>query len=193
MSEFDFPFLSGYMDRLSNALKAADPAPIERLAKSLGRCWQNGHRVFVCGNGGSAANAMHIANDMFYGVAKLGGRGMRIHALPANVSVLTCLANDEGYDQIYSRQLAVEASPGDMLVALSGSGNSPNILEALKQARTMGVESFAVLGYSGGKAKEMADHPIHFAIDDMQIAEDLQLVLFHAMMQWLCRNPVTSP
>jgi D-sedoheptulose 7-phosphate isomerase len=84
--------------------------------------------------------------------------------------------------------LAVLANRGDVLIALSGSGNSPNILKALEQGRSMGLRTFAILGYSGGKAKSMADVPIHFAVEDMQISEDLQLVVGHMVMQWLYAN-----
>ena len=180
-------FLS-YTDRLDAALKAADWAAVEQLGQALAACWQTGRRVFVCGNGGSTANAIHIANDFIYGIGKRDVTGLRIQALSANVAVLTCLANDEGYDEIFSRQLAVDAQPGDVLIVLSGSGNSPNILRALEQARSMGVRSFAILGYSGGKAKALAEVPIHFAIDDMQISEDLQLIITHMIMQWLYTN-----
>ena len=180
-------FLS-YADRLNAALGAADWAAVEQLGEALLACWQDGRRVFVCGNGGSAANAMHIANDFTYGIGKRDRVGLRIQALPSNVAVLTCLANDEGYASIFSRQLAVDARPGDILIVLSGSGNSPNILRALEQARSMGVRSFAILGYSGGQAKALADVPIHFALDDMQISEDLQLIVTHRIMQWLYAN-----
>src|SRR5262249_43298860 len=124
-------------------------------------------------------------NDLFYGITKKRGPGLRVHALPANVGLLTCLANDEGYANIYSAQLATLANPGDVLIALSGSGNSPNILEALNEAKKVGMTSFAILGYSGGKAKGMADYALHFAIDDMQISEDLQVIVGHVLMQWL--------
>ncbi|MEI6559659.1 MAG: SIS domain-containing protein [Rhodospirillaceae bacterium] len=177
-----------YADRLQVALAATDWPALEQLAETLLECWQTGRRIFVCGNGGSAANAAHMANDLIYGIAKREAPGLRIHALTANVAVLTCLANDEGYDEVFARQLAVDARPGDVLIALSGSGNSPNILKALEQAAAMGVCSFAILGYSGGKAKRLADVPIHFAIDDMQISEDLQLIVNHMIMQWLYAN-----
>ena len=111
-----------------------------------------------------------------------------MHALSANSAVLTCLANDEGYDQIYSLQLGVLARPGDVLIVYSGSGNSPNILKALDEARRIGMRSYAVLGYSGGKAKAMADVPIHVEVQDMQIAEDTQLILGHMLMQWLSQH-----
>jgi D-sedoheptulose 7-phosphate isomerase len=144
--------------------------------------------VFLCGNGGSAGNAVHLANDFLYGISKTAGSGLRVNALSANTAVITCLANDEGYDSIYSLQLAVQAREGDLLVVLSGSGNSPNILKVLEQAKAMKVRTYAILGYTGGKAKAMADVPIHFAVDDMQIAEDMQLVVGHMIMQWLYQN-----
>lgn len=178
-----------YSRRLQGALQEADLAPVVTLAEDLRDCWRSGRQVFLCGNGGSAGNAVHLANDFLYGISKTCGSGLRVHALPANTSVVTCLANDEGYETIFSLQLAVHARPGDVLVVLSGSGNSPNILRALEQARAGGMRSYAVLGYTGGKAKAMADVPIHFAIADMQIAEDLQLVVGHMIMQWLYRNP----
>ncbi len=113
---------------------------------------------------------------------------MRVAALPANSSVVTCLANDQGYDDIFSHQLAVLAREKDVLIVLSGSGNSPNIVKALEQAQQMGMKSFAVLGFTGGKAKSLADVPIHFEVHDMQIAEDLQLIVGHMVMQWLYQN-----
>lgn len=177
-----------YSQRLQAVLQAADWTNVARLAEELRDCWRTGRQVFLCGNGGSAGNAIHLANDFLYGVSKTFGSGLRVSALPANSSVLTCLANDAGYESIFSMQLAVQGRQGDVLIALSGSGNSPNIIKALEQARVMGMETFAILGYSGGKAKSMADVPIHFAVDDMQISEDLQLVVGHMVMQWLYQN-----
>jgi D-sedoheptulose 7-phosphate isomerase len=177
-----------YSRRLQAVLQATDWAGVARLAEELGDCWRTGRQVFLCGNGGSAANAMHLANDFLYGISKTRGSGLRVTALPANASVLTCLANDEGYEEIFSMQLAVQGKQGDVLIALSGSGNSPNVLKALEQAKKMGMKSYAILGYKGGKAKAMADVAIHVAVDDMQIAEDMQLVVGHMVMQWLFRN-----
>ena len=99
--------------------------------------------------------------------------------------VITCLANDEGFEKIYSLQLAVQARRGDVLIIFSGSGNSPNVLTALQEAKRIGMRSYAILGFSGGKALALADVPIHFAIDDMQISEDTQLIVGHMIMQWL--------
>ena len=179
---------SDYSSRLQMALQTAEWSGVGRLAEELHDCWRNGRQVFICGNGGSAGNAMHLANDFLYGISKTRGSGLRVNALPANSSVLTCLANDEGYDEIFSLQLAVQGRPGDVLIVLSGSGNSPNILKALAQAKTTGLRTYAILGYTGGKAKAMADVAIHFPVDDMQISEDLQLIAGHMIMQWLYQN-----
>lgn len=181
-------FCADYAQRLQAVLAASDWTGVATLAEDLLRCWKGGNQVFLCGNGGSAGNAVHLANDFLYGISRTPGSGLRVHALSANTAVLTCLANDEGYDLIYSLQLAVQAREGDLLIVLSGSGNSPNILKALEQAKKMKVRTCAVLGYTGGKAKAMADVPIHFAVDDMQIAEDMQLVVGHMIMQWLYQN-----
>lgn len=172
-----------------------DIAAVERLAQALLTCWREGRQAFLVGNGGSAGNAMHLANDYVYAMSKRIGSGIRAHALAANPSIVTCLANDEGYDTVYSIQLAVMARPGDVLIAFSGSGNSPNVLRALEEARRIGMTSFAVLGFSGGKAKALADVPIHVPVDDMQVAEDLQMAVGHMVMQWLYaqRDAVGQP
>jgi D-sedoheptulose 7-phosphate isomerase len=177
---------SDYAERLAAVVAATETRGIEALAWELLDCWKTGRHVFICGNGGSGANAVHMANDFIYPVSK--GSGLKTTALPANTAVVTCLANDEGYGEIFSLQLAVLAKPNDVLIVLSGSGNSGNILNALNTAKKMKMKSYALLGYSGGKAKSMADVPIHFAVDDMQISEDLQTMVLHSIMQWLQRN-----
>jgi len=160
-------------------------ADVVRLAQLLWDCRENSRQVFICGNGGSAGNAAHLANDFLYGVSKTYGKGLRVNALSSNASVLTCLANDKGYEEIFAHQVAVLGEAGDVLIVLSGSGNSPNILRSLEAAREKGMTSVAVVGFSGGTAKTLADISIHFEIDDMQISEDMQLVVGHMVMQFL--------
>ncbi|MEM7542675.1 MAG: SIS domain-containing protein [Pseudomonadota bacterium] len=179
------PMFADYTARLSKVMAEANWEPVEKLAEELLDCWRSGRQVFMCGNGGSAGNAVHLANDFLYGISKQSGSGLRVHALPANTAVTTCLANDEGYEHIFSLQLAVQARADDVLIVLSGSGNSPNIIRALDQAQEIGMRSYAILGYSGGKALQAADVSMHFPIDDMQISEDLQLVVGHMIMQFL--------
>lgn len=187
-STLDTDLFFNYSTKLAATLTSTDWTPVAQLAREMMRCWQTGCQVFICGNGGSAGNAIHLANDFLYGIAKKTGRGMRISALSANAAVITCLANDVGYHAIYSEQLAVLGNQGDLLIVLSGSGNSANILEALKTASDKGLRSCAILGFAGGKAKELADIVLHFPVDDMQISEDLQLIAGHMVMQYLHRK-----
>lgn len=161
------------------------------LADALLTAWRNGSTIYLCGNGGSAGNAIHLANDFLYGAGKRNGAGLRVEALSANAAVITCLANDTGYENIYAEQLKVKARAGDVLIVLSGSGNSPNILKALEIGNSIGMTTFAILGFSGGQSKVVAQHPIHFEIDDMQIAEDLQLIVGHMCMQWLSQQTLS--
>ena len=177
-----------YSLRLQEVLASSDWSNVDLLAQDMFSCWQEKRQVFFCGNGGSAGNAIHLANDFLYGVAKKTGGGLRVHALSANSAVMTCLANDVGYESIFSEQLAVQAQAGDLLIALSGSGNSPNIVRVIEQAKAIGVKSYAILGFTGGRCKELADVPIHFPVNDMQISEDLQLIVGHMLMQYLYRQ-----
>lgn len=176
---------SEYAASLSRVLTSFDWRPVVTLADALAQAWAARGQVFLCGNGGSAANAIHLANDLIYGVGKDSGTGIRVTALSANPAVVTCLGNDLGYDAIFSHQLTVLGAPGDILLALSGSGNSPNIVRALETANGMGLQTFAILGYTGGRALALAGTPIHFAVDDMQIAEDLQMIVGHMLMKML--------
>jgi D-sedoheptulose 7-phosphate isomerase len=174
-----------YADKLTRALRLEAMHDIQELAEVLLEAWREDRYIYLCGNGGSAGNAIHLANDFIYGAGVKNGGGLRAEALSANAAVLTCLANDMGYENIYSEQLRIKANPGDILVVLSGSGNSPNVVKAIETGNAIGMKTFAVLGFTGGRCKELAQHSIHFEIDDMQIVEDLQLIVGHVCMQWL--------
>lgn len=177
-----------YSEKLQDILSEYNWASVRNLSMALKEAWERRSQVFICGNGGSAANAIHLANDLNYGVSKKIGKGLRVNALPANQSIVTCLANDVGYEDIFSHQIAISGNNGDILIVLSGSGNSPNIIRALETAKQLGMKTYGILGYSGGKAKQMVDVPIHFEIDDMQIAEDCQQIVGHMVMRWLYQN-----
>lgn len=189
--EFENAGLS-YFKKLHDACQKIPLNIVEELARDLLNCWSTKKQVFIFGNGGSAGNAVHLANDFLYGISKEMGNALRIHALPANTAVITCLANDEGYDNIFSSQLAVMGNPGDIAIALSGSGNSANILKALEVCQAKKIKSYAILGFSGGKALDLANRSIHIPINDMQISEDLQLIIGHLLMQWLYQNRLSS-
>jgi D-sedoheptulose 7-phosphate isomerase len=179
-------YIQTYKERLNYALNQAVMDRVPELGAALRQAWQAGRAVYLCGNGGSAGNAVHLANDLIYGAGMRAGGGLRVESLSANPAVLTCLGNDLGYDEIYAQQLRVKGQPGDVLIVLSGSGNSPNVVKALEVGNQLGLTTFAILGFSGGKCKDLAQVPLHFSVNDMQIAEDLQLIVGHICMQWLC-------
>jgi len=179
-------FIKDYQNRLINCLQSFDYSSVGRLIQNILSVQKQDRHIFLCGNGGSAANALHIANDFLY--LRPNGKGIKVTALPANQGVLTCLANDTGYENIFSFQLEQLGREGDILIVLSGSGNSPNILKAVDTAKKMRISTSAILGFDGGKCLNLVDIPIHFPINDMQIAEDLQLIVGHMLMQWLKRR-----
>ncbi len=175
-----------YKYNLEKTLNDSVLTELESLCKALELVWENNNNFFICGNGGSAGNANHIANDFLYGVASNTIKpGMKVESLSSNTAVVTCLANDIGYENVYSEQVRVKGSKDDLLLILSGSGNSQNVINALNAANEIGMHTFAILGYDGGKCKQIAKNIIHFKINDMQISEDLQLVAMHMCMQWL--------
>ena len=177
-----------YQYRLISCMQSFDWAPVSKLAKEILLTRKDGRHIFLCGNGGSAANAMHIANDFFNLESKAKGKGINATALPANQAVLTCLANDIGYEHIFSFQLKNLGKKGDILIVLSGSGNSLNIINAVGTAREKGILVCAILGFDGGRCLKLADIAIHFPVNDMQIAEDLQLIVGHMLMQWFSKG-----
>ncbi len=174
-----------YSSKLINLLESFDWSPVEQLAVSLSKARRAEKNVFICGNGGSAANAIHIANDLIFGASKNSKKPLKAKSLIENQSVLTCLANDLTYKEVFAYQLSVYGQSDDILIALSGSGNSPNIITALIQAAKMDIQTCAILGFDGGKAIELANNVIHFPICDMQITEDCQEIVGHMLMKYL--------
>ena len=172
---------SQYIDYTAAALQALDPKPIDRFIDQLVDTQKNGRRVFVIGNGGSAANASHLAQDLAKGTldgsAEL--RPIRALALTDNTPWISALGNDEGYERIFVGQLRTFAESGDLLVAISGSGNSPNILEAVRFAKEHGLYTIGVTGFDGGALLPASDLSIHVALDDMCTSESIHSVLFH--------------
>ena len=180
-----------YLAILRNALDSPAFGQVPGLAAAMAGVRERGACVYLCGNGGSGGNAIHLANDLIFGAGGgAGGVGLRAEALPANAAVLTCLANDLGYDEVFAAQLRTKGRPGDLLVVLSGSGESPNVVRALETAAQLGMQTAAIVGFSGGRCAALADIVIHFDLADMQVAEDLQMVVGHMVVRWLACNPL---
>lgn len=177
-----------YQQKLNALLASFDWSPVGELAEWLWDCWGEKRKVFIIGNGGSAANAIHIANDFIYGIDISNGYGLNVEALTANSAVITCLANDTGYGNVFAQQLKVKGAKDDILIALSGSGSSINVVNAIDVANSLGMKTSAVLGFQGGECKQKAQLPIHFEIDDMQMSEDAQVIVGHMLMQWLSKK-----
>ena len=178
-------FINDYFKKLNSIdFHSVSPA-IELLVNDLQNLYKKKHTLYLCGNGGSAGNANHLANDFSYGAKSKINSGLNVESLSSNSSIITCLANDIGFENIYSHLVKIKSAPGDILIVLSGSGNSPNIINVLKEAKKSNIKTYAILGFDGGEAKSLADVPIHFNIDDMQISEDLQLIVGHMIMQKL--------
>jgi D-sedoheptulose 7-phosphate isomerase len=174
---------SDYSQKLYRASQLVSEDHVNALVSEVWIRLQNRKKIFLCGNGGSSANASHIENDFLYGICKKSGCGANVESLTSNSAVLTCLANDISYSNIFVEQLKVKSSEGDLLIVLSGSGNSENIIQALTISKELGLKTAAILGFDGGKAKSIADIVIHSDIDDMQISEDIQTMVLHHVMQ----------
>lgn len=178
-----------YLDRLKNSFNEKNIEKINSLSIDLHKVWVNKKNVYICGNGGSAANSIHLANDLIFGAGACGNKptidGLKVEALSSNSAVLSCIANDINFEEIFSTQIKAKGNRGDLLIVLSGSGNSKNIINAINTAKQLGLKTYAILGYDGGICKNISDESIHFKVDDMQISEDCQLIVGHLCMQFL--------
>ncbi|MBW8846943.1 MAG: SIS domain-containing protein [Burkholderiales bacterium] len=149
-----------------------------------------GKKIFTCGNGGSASTASHYITDWNKMVNLATGKKFRGISLCDNIGAITAFANDLAYEQVFAGQLAAIADEGDVLVAISGSGNSPNVLKAVEFANANGMDTLAVVGYDGGKLKQMAKQSIWVPSFDMQLCEDVHLMFGHMVMKTLCASDI---
>ena len=173
-----------YLVKLNDTIKNVPIEKINLLIKKIDKVKKNNNKLFICGNGGSAANAIHIANDFIF--TKSSKKKMiDVEALTSNNAIITCISNDVGYKYIFSKQLENKAKKNDLLLLLSGSGNSENLIEAIKVAKLKKMETFAILGFNGGKCKKIVKNNIHIDINDMQISEDFQLIIGHIILKSL--------
>jgi D-sedoheptulose 7-phosphate isomerase len=170
-----------YLAYVIQALQSVQPQEVQDTIDLLWRAYQQGSRVFVIGNGGSAATASHLAQDLAKGTRRTLDQKKRIRALALTDSVpfLTAYGNDDGYDVVFEQQLRNHAQRGDVLIAISGSGNSPNILKAIAWAKRNGLATLGITGFDGGKLRRLAQHKLHVPLNDMCTAESVHSVLLH--------------
>jgi D-sedoheptulose 7-phosphate isomerase len=173
---------AAYIGRLKETLSILDSDKLVMLAEKLRGLQGSERMLFLAGNGGSAATASHATCDLGKTITKNGTRpGIRAVSLNDNIPALSAWGNDAGYEYVFSGQLKNLARKGDFCILISASGNSANILEAAKAARELGVETFGLLGFDGGKAKDLLDDYLLVRVDDYGIVEDAHMMIFHAI------------
>lgn len=181
-------FSRSYIDYLKQILDGIDVQSIRRFVETILDARERGATVFFIGNGGSAATASHFANDLSFGTNDYE-KPFRVVSLTDNAAVITAIGNDFGYDEIFSRQLRVHGKTGDVVVAISASGNSPNLLRAFDHAKSAGIKAIAITAFDGGKLKELADACVHVPTAPREYgpAEDAHMILDHLIGSYLMR------
>jgi D-sedoheptulose 7-phosphate isomerase len=170
-----------YLLAAQDVLARVDHAIVDRMVGVIWRGYEQGRTLFVFGNGGSAALASHFACDIGKGTIAGKRKRLKTVALTDNVALITAWANDKAYDTIFAEQLEGLAEKGDMVLAISGSGNSPNVIRGLEAARRIGAETLVLTGFEGGRAKALADLCLVVPSDSMQLIEDAHLCATHAI------------
>jgi D-sedoheptulose 7-phosphate isomerase len=179
-----------YLSLVCREIQRLETGEIENVSELIEQAYDAGRFVFIIGNGGSGANASHLCEDL----AKCtlcdfeNQKRLKVLSLTDNTAGIMAWANDEGYERIFLEQLKNLASPGDLVLAISGSGNSPNILRAVEWSNRHGLTTVGFTGFGGGKLKSLAHHNLHVAVDDMGIVESLHQVVFHWLIDDLHRR-----
>ena len=173
-----------YLDRTREACGLIEPREVQALIDLLMDARKNGRGIFVIGNGGSAATASHFAVDL--GKGTLRGTEdrprFRVNSLTDNLPYVTAWTNDFDYDLVFEQQLRNLGKSGDVVIGISASGNSPNVVRAMEYARSAGMVTAAMTGFSGGKLKDLADHSVHVPVDDYGMAENMHMIIVHVII-----------
>jgi D-sedoheptulose 7-phosphate isomerase len=172
-------FARGYLSGLKAAIDQIDPKALERVMEVLLEAKRDRRTVYVLGNGGSAATASHLASDLCRTEAGTGRRGLEAICLTDNVAAFTAVANDTGFETAFAELLALQVRQGDVVIAISGSGSSPNVLRGVEVARRRGATTVALVGFGGGDLAELVDHAVCLECRHYGVAEDLHLALAH--------------
>ena len=184
--------IENYIQQHNSVIKGLDNQEIRNGIEIIQKAVSSGKRIAVCGNGGSATAASHYITDwnkMVYSHTKNRFNGI---CLSDNIGLITAYSNDMSYDDVFSEQVKNLLVPDDLLIVLSGSGNSNNVIKAVNVASEMGVSTLAICGYDGGKLKNIVDHYVWIRSFDMQICEDAQTVFGHMVMKQLCECDIDA-
>ncbi|MTJ82595.1 MAG: SIS domain-containing protein [Telmatospirillum sp.] len=181
-----------YFHHLAAASKTISSGSLRQAADILARTIDEDAWVYVCGNGGSTAISNHLHCDFSNGIRKSTGRQLRVYSLSAHIETMTATANDISYDDVFLHQLTGLGRPGDVLIAISSSGNSENIIRPLLWAKDHGLKTIALTGFDGGRAKKNADISLHIDIHNYGIVEDIHQSIMHVLAQYI-RQSMMSP
>lgn len=178
--------IKDYFQLEMETIQRLDVDAINLAMNAIADARDRGGVIYTMGNGGSAATASHFVCDFSKGASEtLGGEKFHFRCLSDNVPIFSAIANDIGYEDVFLFQLEKILEPEDLVIAISGSGNSENIIRAVKYARSIGTAVIGVTGYSGGRLKELADYSMHVPLDDMQVTEDIHMMFDHMMLRVL--------
>ena len=185
-------YFDAYAEEMSRAAKTIEPEAFDRAAAMLVEAYTRGARMFSCGNGGSASIANHVQCDHVKGVRTTTDLTPQVLSLSTNVELLTAIANDMGYENVFTYQLQSQSGPGDVLMAVSSSGRSANIVRALEWARDHGLRTIAITGFDGGKARTVAEVSLHVECTNYGVIEDLHQAVMHALAQYIRHSRMTA-
>lgn len=177
--------INNYLHRLNQTIKNLNQQEIKNCCEVLLNAYEKGNNIFICGNGGSASTASHFACDINKGVSFGLEKRFKVFPLTDNIATITAYSNDVSYEDIFLEQLKNFFKKGDLIIAISGSGNSKNVLKAVEYVNSNGGISMGWTGYSGGKLKSISHHSVNANVMDMQTSEDIHMVLVHIVMKVL--------
>jgi len=177
-----------YFAGIRASIDEVDPARLEAIADVLRRAWREDRRIFLLGNGGSASTASHMATDLGKGTAVPGVKRFRVLSVTDNMALVTAYANDLSYEDVFVEQLKNHLEAGDVVIGITGSGNSPNVLKAIRWAREAGAITVGFIGFGGGQLAALVDHQITFSSRNYGVVEDLHLSLNHILSQFFTRE-----
>jgi len=181
-------YLADYAAHLKTALEAVDPVQLDRARALIEGAASDGRRLFAIGNGGSAAIADHLSCDLMKGTAAAGHAVIDTTSLAANMPLYSAIANDFGFETVFAHQLRLIGRRGDVLIAVSSSGNSGNIVAALDAAREIGITTIGLTGFAGGVLRDRADVSLHAPANNYGIVEDAHQALMHILAQFIAQG-----
>lgn len=184
-------FTNGYFANLKSTIDEIPMEKVERIVQMIFEAYRNNKYVFIMGNGGSASTASHFACDLGKGTICEGKPRFRVVSLNDNIPLITALSNDFGYERVFVEQLMNLVNPGDLVVSITGSGNSPNILRGVEYAKKQGAKTIGLIGFGGGKLQYMVDEHITVSNTNYGQVEDVHLILSHAIAQYF-RNLIEN-